>query len=61
MICRQTVQIQGKAADEVNSGFSGSYTMGSMKLVGYVNKTDSVAGASGTNSETKGVTLSISF
>ena len=60
---RQTVEIQGKAADEINSGFSASYTMGSMKLVGYVNATEnSVAGASAnTNSETKGITLSISF
>ena len=58
---RQTVEIQGKASDEVNSGFSGSYTMGSMSLVGYVNKTENAAGASASNSETKGITLSISF
>ena len=58
---RQTVEIQGKASDEVNSGFSAAYTMGSMKLVGYVNQTDNAAGASASNAETKGVTLSISF
>ena len=58
---RQTVELQGKASDEVNSGFSASYTMGSMKLVGYVNKTENAAGASASNAETKGITLSISF
>ena len=58
---RQTVEIQGKANDEINSGISASYTMGSMSLVGYVNKTENVAGASANNDEGKGVTLSISF
>ena len=58
---RQTVEIQGKANDEVNSGFSASYTMGSMSLVGYVNKTENIAGASASNEEAKGITLSISF
>ena len=58
---RQTVEIQGAANDEVNSGFSGSYTMGSMSFVGYVNKTENVAGASTTNAETKGITISIAF
>jgi len=58
---RQTVDLQGKAADEINSGASASYTMGSMSAKVYVNQTDDVAGASGTNSETKGITLSIAF
>ena len=58
---RQTVDLQGKAADEINSGFSASYTMGSMSFKAYVNQTDDAAGASGTNSETKGITLSIAF
>ena len=58
---RQTVEIQGKANDEINSGFSASYTMGSMSLVGYVNKTESIAGTSASNEETKGVTISIAF
>ena len=58
---RQTVKMQSKADDEVNSGFSASYTMGSMKLVGYVNKTENTAGASAATDEGKGVTLSISF
>jgi len=58
---RQTVELQGKTEDEINSGFSASYTMGSMKLVGYVNKTENEAGATASNDEGKGVTLSISF
>jgi hypothetical protein len=35
--------------------------MGSMSFVGYVNKTENIAGASASNEETKGITLSISF
>ena len=58
---RQTVEMQSKAADEVNSGFSASYTMGSMSFVGYVNKTENIAGASASNADTKGVTVSIAF
>ena len=58
---RQTVELQSKADDEINSGFSASYTMGSMSLVGYINKTENVAGASANDDEGKGVTLSISF
>jgi len=58
---RQTVEIQGKANDEVNSGFSAAYTMGSMSLKGYVNKTENMNGASATDDEGKGLTLSISF
>jgi outer membrane protein OmpU len=58
---RQTVGIQGKAQDEVNSGFSASYTMGSMSFSGYVNKTENIKGASASNSEGKGITLTIAF
>ena len=58
---RQTVEIQGKASDEVNSGFSAAYTMGSMSIKGYVNKTENMNGASATDDEGKGLTLSISF
>ena len=58
---RQTVAIQGKANDEINSGFSASYTMGSMSIGAYVNKTENMNGASATDDEGKGLTLSISF
>ena len=58
---RQTVEIQSKANDEINSGFSASYTMGSMSFKGYVNKTENTAGASTATADTKGITLSIAF
>ena len=58
---RQTVEMQGKANDEINSGFSASYTMGSMSFTGYVNKTENTAGASTASDEGKGITLAISF
>jgi len=58
---RQTVEIQGKANDEVNSGFSASYTMGSMSIGAYVNKTENMNGASATNDEGKGITVSLAF
>ena len=58
---RQTVELQGKQSDEVNSGFSASYTMGSMSVSGYVNKTENTSGASTSDDEGKGITLSISF
>ena len=58
---RQTVELQGKADDEINSGFSASYTMGSMSLGAYINKTENQSGASASDDEGKGVTLSIAF
>ncbi len=58
---RQTIELQGKANDEINSGFSASYTMGSMSIGAYVNKTENVSGASTNEDEGKGITLSISF
>ena len=58
---RQTVKIQGKANDEINSGFSASYTMGSMSIGAYVAKTENVGGASANDDEGKGITVSLSF
>ena len=58
---RQTVEIQGKASDEINSGFSASYTMGSMSIGAYVAKTENVGGTAGNTDQGKGLTLSIAF
>ena len=58
---RQTVEIQGKANDEINSGFSASYTMGSMSIGAYVAKTKNVGGATADDDEGKGITLSLAF
>ena len=58
---RQTVELQSKADDEINSGFSASYTMGSMSIGAYINKTENVGGASANDDEGKGITVSIAF
>ena len=58
---KQEVEIQGKGADEINSGASISYTMGSTSIAAYAHKTEAAAGASGSNDEGKGITLSIAF
>ena len=51
----------GGAAEEESSGVSASYTMGSMTVSGFSNKTDNTAGVSGTNNSSAGVTVSFSF
>ena len=44
-----------------SSGASISYTMGSMTISGFTNKTDNTAGTSGTNNSSSGMTVSFSF
>jgi outer membrane protein OmpU len=51
----------GTATEEESSGVSFSYTMGSMSFGGAVNKTDNVAGASGTNDEVTELNVAFSF
>ena len=58
---RQSVEIQGTANDEINSGFSVSYTMGSASIAAYVAKTKNVGGASSNDDEGKGITFSLAF
>lgn len=58
---RQTVEIQGKANDEINSGFSVSYTMGSTSIGAYSAKTENVGGASANDDEGKGITFTLAF
>ena len=57
---RQDVEMGG-VAEEESSGVSASYTMGSMTVSGFSNKTDNTAGVSGTNNSSAGVTVSFSF
>jgi outer membrane protein OmpU len=57
----QDVDITGKGADEKNSGFGISYTMGSMSVAAYAGKTDNVNGVATDDDEGKGLTLSIAF
>jgi outer membrane protein OmpU len=47
--------------DEESSGFSASYTMGSMTLGAVANKTDSVKGAAGTDNTFTEVSLAFAF
>jgi len=51
----------GTVTDENSSGVSWSYTMGSMTFGGLMNKTDNVAGASGTNDKVTELNLAFSF
>ena len=51
----------GTATDEESSGVSFSYTMGSMTFGGLMNKTDNVAGASGTNDKVTELNVAFSF
>ena len=48
-------------SDEESSGFSASYTMGGMTLGAVMNKTDSVAGASGTDASFSEVSVAFAF
>ena len=47
--------------DEESSGFSASYTMGSMTLGAVANKTDSISGTSGTDYTFTEVSLAFAF
>ena len=49
------------ASDETSTGVSASYTVGSMKITGFANKTDDGDGTSGKNDASKGMTLSFTF
>ena len=51
----------GTAVEEESSGVSFSYTMGSMSFGGAINKTDNVAGSSGTNDEVTELNVAFSF
>ena len=57
----QDVDITGKTADEKNSGFGISYTMGSMSVAAYAGKTENGNGVATADDEGKGLTLSIAF
>ena len=57
-----TVDFEGAAkSDQEDSGFSASYTMGSMSLTAAFNSSDNVGGTSGTDDEHKEIGLSFAF
>ena len=57
-----TVEFEnGSLTDQEDSGFSASYTMGSMSLTAAFNSQDNVSGANGTDDEHKEIGLAFAF
>ena len=57
-----TVEFESAAkTDQEDSGFSASYTMGSMSLTASFNSSDNVGGANGTDDEHKEIGLAFAF
>jgi outer membrane protein OmpU len=56
-----TVEFEGGSTDQEDSGFSASYTMGSMSLTAAFNSSDNVSGSSGTDDEHKEIGLAFAF
>ena len=56
-----TVEFEGGSTDQEDSGFSASYTMGSMSLTASFNSSDNVGGTSGTDDEHKEIGLAFAF
>jgi outer membrane protein OmpU len=56
-----TVDFEATSSDEESSGVSASYTMGGVTLGAVMNKTDSVSGASGTDSTFSEVSVAFAF
>jgi len=58
---QRTVDRTDTSVDQEDSGFSASYTMGSMSIKGNVNKSDDMHGTSGSDSETTEIAVSFAF
>ena len=58
---RLEVDMGAGKVDEVSTGISASYTMGSMTVSGFGNKTDDGDGTSGKNDSSKGMSISFAF
>jgi outer membrane protein OmpU len=56
-----TVEFEGGSTDQEDSGFSVSYTMGSMSLTAAANSSDNVGGTSGTDDTHKEIGLAFAF
>ena len=56
-----TVEFEGGSTDQEDSGFSVSYTMGSMSLTAAANSQDNASGSSGTDDEHKEIGLAFAF
>jgi len=58
---RQKVEIDGTVDDEINSGVSASYTMGSITIGGGFNSVESAGGAAGSDAEATMLNLAFAF
>ena len=58
---RQKVEIDGTVDDEINSGVSASYTMGSITIGGGFNSVESASGAAGSDAEATMLNLAFAF
>ena len=58
---RQKVDIDNTSDDEVNSGVSASYTMGSITIGGALNQVDSAGGTAGTDAEVSSLNIAFAF
>ena len=58
---RQTVEIDTAVEDEINTGLSASYTMGSITIGGGFNEVESASGAAGSDAEVTMLNLAFAF
>jgi outer membrane protein OmpU len=58
---RQSVDITDAADDEINTGMSASYTMGSIKIAGAFNQVDSGSGVVNRDAESTSLNISFAF
>jgi len=58
---RQKVDIDNTSDDEVNSGVSASYTMGSITIGGALNQVDSAGGTQGSDAEVSSLNIAFAF
>ena len=58
---RHEVDMGGSKEDEVSTGFSASYTMGSITVAGHANKTDSQQGVVNQDETSKSVNIGFAF
>jgi len=58
---RQAVEIDTAVVDEINTGISASYTMGSISISAAMNQVDDANGTSGADAEATAVNISFAF
>jgi outer membrane protein OmpU len=58
---RQSIEIDNATEDEVNSGISASYTVGSITIGGGLNSVDSAGGSAGSDAEAAMLNLAFAF